>query len=55
MHPLIPVAIAPTFAKSSPRDSFKVEEKMAGYRFGKNLFEKWPDEIAKLNYVITLL
>ena len=28
-----------------PRDSLKIEEKMGGYRFCKDLSEKWPDEI----------
>ena len=27
----------PLLPKDSARDSFKIEEKMAGYRFGKNL------------------
>ena len=39
-------AIAPPLLpKGGPRDSFKIEEKMVGYRFCKNLSEKWPDEI----------
>ena len=35
----------PLLPKDGPRDSFKIEDKMAGYRFGKNLSEKWPNEI----------
>ena len=35
----------PLLPKDGPRDSFKIEEKIAGYRFGKNLSQKWPDEI----------
>ena len=35
----------PLLPKDGPRDSFKIEEKMVGYRFGKILSQKWPDEI----------
>ena len=36
---------SPLFSKDGPRDSFKIEEKMAGYRFGKNLSQEWPADI----------
>ena len=29
------IAPSPLFSKDGPRDSFKIEEKIAGYRFGK--------------------
>ena len=45
----------PLLPKDGPRDSFKIEEKMMGYRFCTNLSEKWSYEITQLNYLITLL
>ena len=39
------IAPPPLLPKDGPRDSFKIEEKMVGYRFGKILSQKWPDEI----------
>ena len=35
----------PLLLNDGPRDSSKIKEKMAGYKFGKNLSEKWPDEM----------
>ena len=34
----------PLLPKYGPRDSSKIEQQMAGYRFGKNVSEKWLDE-----------
>ena len=37
--------LPPLLPKDGPRDSFKIKDNMTGYRFGKILSEKWPDEI----------
>ena len=39
------IAPPPLFSKDGPRDSFKIEEKIAGNRFGKDLSQKWPADV----------